>query len=79
MRDDALSSVKQEALRAAYWSAGDQSENLGVQAMRVAIAIIFLWIGAAKFVAYEADSITQFVANNPVIRLFWQTSGLPNS
>lgn len=40
--------------------------------MRIAIAIIFLWIGALKFVPYEADSITPFVANNPVMRLFYK-------
>ena len=40
--------------------------------MRVAIAIIFLWIGGLKFVPYEADSITPFVANNPVMSLFYE-------
>jgi uncharacterized membrane protein YkgB len=50
MREDALSNVKQQMLRAVHWTAGGQSEKLGVQAMRIAIAIIFLWIGALKFV-----------------------------
>jgi reactive chlorine resistance protein C len=50
---------------------GQQSDRIGIQAMRVAIAIIFLWIGALKFVPYEADSITPFVANNPVMSLFY--------
>jgi uncharacterized membrane protein YkgB len=40
--------------------------------MRIAIAIIFLWIGGLKFVPYEADSITPFVANNPVMSLFYE-------
>jgi uncharacterized membrane protein YkgB len=43
--------------------------------MRIAIAIVFLWIGALKFVPYEADSITPFVANNPVMRLFYKHPG----
>jgi len=47
------------------------NEDIGIQAMRIAIAIIFLWIGALKFVPYEADSITPFVANNPVMRMFY--------
>ncbi|MFZ2137025.1 MAG: DUF417 family protein, partial [Xanthobacteraceae bacterium] len=34
------------------------SDRVGIQLMRVAIAIVFLWIGALKFVPYEADSIT---------------------
>src|SRR3954463_12521207 len=56
----------------AQWVAGPRSEQLGIQAMRIAIAIIFVWIGALKFVPYEADSITPFVANNPVMRLFYK-------
>jgi len=40
--------------------------------MRIAIAIVFLWIGGLKFVPYEADSITPFVANNPVMSLFYE-------
>lgn len=68
---DLAARVSEEALRAAHWVAGSQSEKLGIQAMRIAIAIIFLWIGALKFVPYEADSITPFVANNPVMRLFY--------
>jgi reactive chlorine resistance protein C len=72
MSDVAPLDVKQETLRAAHWIAGGQSEKLGLQAMRIAIAIIFVWIGALKFVPYEADSITPFVANNPVMRLFYK-------
>ncbi|HVJ54385.1 MAG TPA: DUF417 family protein [Aliidongia sp.] len=41
-----------------------------MNAIRIAIAIIFLWIGALKFVSYEADSITPFVANSPVMSFF---------
>jgi len=48
------------------------SDRLGLGLMRLAIAIIFLWIGALKFVPYEADSITPFVANNPVMSLFYK-------
>jgi reactive chlorine resistance protein C len=72
MRDGTLLNANQETLLAARWIAGRQSEKLGVQAMRIAIAIIFVWIGALKFVPYEADSITPFVANNPVMRLFYK-------
>ncbi|OJT48354.1 MULTISPECIES: reactive chlorine resistance membrane protein RclC [Pseudomonas] len=47
-------------------------DRLGVPLMRVAIAIVFLWIGALKFVPYEADSITPFVANSPVMSFFYE-------
>ena len=65
-----IANLKGEALRATNWIASQSSERLGIQAMRIAIAIIFLWIGALKFVPYEADSITPFVANNPAMSLF---------
>lgn len=48
------------------------SDRIGIQAMRIAVAIIFLWIGALKFVPYEADSITPFVANSPVMSFFYE-------
>ena len=47
------------------------ADRLGLTLMRLGIAIVFLWIGALKFVPYEADSITPFVANNPVMSLFY--------
>ncbi|MDI2146199.1 YkgB family protein [Pseudomonas sp. ITA] len=46
-------------------------DTLGIQLMRVAIGIVFLWIGALKFVPYEADSITPFVANSPFMSFFY--------
>jgi len=49
-----------------------EADRLGLNLMRLAIAILFLWIGALKFVPYEADSITPFVANNPVMSLFYE-------
>jgi uncharacterized membrane protein YkgB len=47
-------------------------DTLGIHLIRVAVAIIFLWIGALKFVPYEADSITPFVANSPVMSFFYK-------
>src|SRR5882762_4432860 len=49
-----------------------KSDWIGLHGMRIAIAIIFLWIGGLKFAPYEADSITPFVANNPVMSLFYK-------
>ncbi|MFY1663439.1 reactive chlorine resistance membrane protein RclC [Pseudomonas sp. Pseu.R1] len=46
-------------------------DKIGIHLIRLGVAIIFLWIGALKFVPYEADSITPFVANNPVMSLFY--------
>ena len=48
------------------------SNKIGIAAMRIAIAVIFLWIGGLKFVPFEADSITPFVANSPVMSFFYK-------
>src|SRR5215813_3298554 len=48
------------------------SSTIGVGAMKIAISIVFVWIGALKFVPYEADSITPFVANNPFLSFFYE-------
>ena len=49
-----------------------EANNLGLTFMRIAIAVVFLWIGAVKFAPYEADSITPFVANNAVMSHFYK-------
>ena len=51
---------------------GPGSSRVGLHAMRVAIAVIFVWIGALKFAPYEADSITPFVANSPLMSFFYK-------
>ena len=48
------------------------SDRFGAHLMRIAIAIVFFWIGALKFVPYEADSITPFVANSPFMSFFYE-------
>jgi uncharacterized membrane protein YkgB len=52
--------------------AGPTSNRVGIGLTKIAIAIVFLWIGALKFVPYEADSITPFVANSPVMSFFYE-------
>jgi uncharacterized membrane protein YkgB len=43
------------------------SDKVRIQLMRVAIALVFLWIGALKFAPYEADSIAPLVADSPFL------------
>lgn len=47
-------------------------ERFGIALMRVAIAVVFVWIGFLKFAPYEADSITPFVANSPLLSEFYK-------
>ena len=46
-------------------------ERFGLQFMRVAILVIFVWIGGLKYFTYEADGIVPFVANSPFMSFFY--------
>lgn len=46
-------------------------DKAGIRLLRIAISIILIWIGALKFVPYEAEGITPFVANSPFMRFFY--------
>lgn len=45
--------------------------SLGLTLTRLAIFIVFVWIGALKFARYEADGIVPFVANSPFMSFFY--------
>ena len=47
-------------------------KGLGVHLIRVAIFIIFIWIGGLKFWNYEAEGIVPFVANSPFMNFFYE-------
>lgn len=47
------------------------AENLGMKMMRVAVLVIFVWIGGLKFFDYEAEGIVPFVANSPFMSFFY--------
>ena len=49
-----------------------KGDKIGLTLIRLSIAIVFIWIGLLKFVPYEADSITPFVANSPVMSFFYE-------
>lgn len=50
------------------------SQKLGINLLRVAILIIFVWIGGLKFWNYEAEGIVPFVANSPFMSFFYTKS-----
>ncbi len=41
--------------------------SIGARALYIALAIIFLWVGAMKFTDYEASGIAGFVMNSPIV------------
>lgn len=47
------------------------SQKAGINLIRVAILIIFVWIGGLKFWNYEAEGIVPFVANSPFMSFFY--------
>ncbi len=51
--------------------AAASSQKLGINLIRVAILIIFVWIGGLKFWNYEAEGIVPFVANSPFMSFFY--------
>src|SRR5574344_1727379 len=46
-------------------------QRLCVNLIRVAILIVFVWIGGLKFANYEAEGIVPFVANSPFMNFFY--------
>ena len=48
------------------------SDRLGATLCRIAVGVVFIWIGLLKFIPYEADSITPFVANSPFMSFFYE-------
>lgn len=46
-------------------------KSTGIHLIRIAIFIIFVWIGGLKFWNYEAEGIVPFVANSPFMSFFY--------
>ena len=46
-------------------------KSFGMKFIRVAILVVFVWIGGLKYFHYEADGIVPFVANSPFISFFY--------
>ena len=44
-------------------------EVVGQHSIRYGLALVLLWIGGMKFTAYEAEGISGFVSNSPL--MFW--------
>lgn len=47
------------------------AQRIGPGMIRVAILLIFVWIGGLKFQNYEAEGIVPFVANSPFMSFFY--------
>jgi reactive chlorine resistance protein C len=57
----------QQRLGAIQLSAAAKVEAVGRHAARYGLVLVLLWIGGMKFTAYEAEGITGFVSNSPLL------------
>lgn len=46
---------------------GQKIEIIGTKSLFIALAIVYFWIGAMKFTAYEANGIAPLVSNSPAL------------
>ena len=50
----------------------DRMDVLGRHTVRYGLILVLLWIGGMKFTAYEAEGISGFVANSPLMSWAYQ-------
>ena len=62
------------SLFTAFLTIAASTQKLGINLIRVAILVIFVWIGGLKFWNYEAEGIVPFVANSPFMSFFYTKS-----
>lgn len=66
--------TKLQELFTLFLTIAASTQKLGIHLIRVAILIIFVWIGGLKFWNYEAEGIVPFVANSPFMSFFYTKS-----
>lgn len=66
--------AKLSSLFVVFLNVAASSQKLGINLIRVAILVIFVWIGGLKFWNYEAEGIVPFVANSPFMSFFYMKS-----
>jgi uncharacterized membrane protein YkgB len=51
---------------------GERIESVGRVSVRYGLVLVLLWIGGMKFTAYEAEGISGFVSNSPLMSWAYQ-------
>ncbi len=59
--------TNQQAMELTRTTWSDKLEALGRHAPRYGLVLVLLWIGGMKFTAYEAEGISTFVSNSPLM------------
>lgn len=57
--------IQQASRISAAWT--ERIEAVGRHSLRYGLVFVLLWIGGMKFTAYEAEGISAFVANSPLM------------
>lgn len=52
-----------------------RADKVGIIVARIGLIVVLLWIGGLKAFKYEADGITPFVANSPLMSFFYAHPG----
>jgi uncharacterized membrane protein YkgB len=71
MQNRFIMATKLSSLIVRFLTIAASTQKLGINLIRVAILIIFVWIGGLKFWNYEAEGIVPFVANSPFMSFFY--------
>jgi uncharacterized membrane protein YkgB len=52
-------------------AAAARADRIGIIVARIGLIVVLVWIGGLKTARYEADGITPFVANSPLMRFMY--------
>ncbi len=63
----AIETISQDPENKQGIAIADTLTNIGEESIRVGLALVIGWIGAMKFTGYEAQGISGFVQNSPLL------------
>src|SRR5689334_23037407 len=69
----AISHRRSSSLMYHLYSMAAASDRIGMALLRSGLVVVLVWIGGLKFAPYEADSIVPFVANSPLMSIFYHS------
>src|SRR5438552_18591607 len=73
---DAASNTRTEAAVVNGQALSSQVEAVGRELARYGLLVVIAWIGLMKFTAYEAEGISPFVANSPLMSWVYGFTGV---
>jgi uncharacterized membrane protein YkgB len=68
--NDTQKTIRNLASATGNWA--EQMETAGRHSIRYGLVLVLVWIGGMKFTAYEAEGISGFVSNSPLMSWAYQ-------